>query len=625
MNFYDKLIYTTEKTGDSYNWLGNLRWYTCEEKPGCFSFQCISCLPEMTHEECLSVKMTKELFKLNTSPGNGHRRVLGADYIMAGNTEIFMPFYEYGSLISSAENTTINFEGEARICEDVAVIKTGSYFVAVKTEKISFISGFEALIIAGKHKWAAISFGVDEKTVILKCRDLYKNREKILAENREFWNNYLKSCPTVSLTREYIYEHKELGISENYSSDEFLKRQLWHYWCMLVNVSEVEFNKFPLYMAPDKINWKGTWSNDGPQCMAALSLTNQKDLSKRLIISYLTNAMTNNGEFSWYMHADGVGCYGKKGDVGRFSHGDPYMPQVVEYYIKNTDDETILSADAGGMTVYEKLKKYVLNLHNLRDINNDSLIEWANLWETGWDDKGGTFFTSASLTDWMKIISGGTDKEISDFYKKNQRPVIAVVEQVITMWSLAAMSRIASRKNDNELKEYCNSLYLKMADAVNSRCWNEKDGFYYDIDVKTGHQTTEKSADAFYWMNFEKNPKRAGALLEHLNNENEFNCYYVPMLSKDSVGFNQFGYWSGGHWPREMSIIAMGLHNCGFDEKAKELLIRAIMVAKGNIIPEVRNPLNGQPSTQITKMACSIMNIIALLDVSGKICWCEKN
>lgn len=621
MSLYDRLTYEAERMGGEYNWLGNLRWYVSEEKAGYFSFRCISDLPGMTHEECTAIQMTKRLFEVNVAEPESAKWIYGADYIKTDKFSVYMPFYEYGCLVYARQQLDIFYEGEAYRKDGVCVIKNGAYYIGLKSDEVCSLEEGKITLQMDEPHWIALAFHVEEKKAIADCRRLFVTRKLVLADNKLFWNRYLESCPTVELSQEYVYKHEALNIEEHYSPEDFRNRQLWHYWCVLVNVSEVEFNKFPLYMAPDKISWIGTWSNDGPQCMASLSLTNQKELAKRLIVSYLTNSMTEKGELSWYMHADGVGCYGTKGDVGRFSHGAPYMPQVVEYYIRNTGDKTILSADAGGMSVYEKLKIYMLNLHPLRDINQDSLIEWANLWETGWDDKGGTFFASASLEEWMEMVSTGTDEEIAEFYKKHQRPVIAIVEQVITLWSLSAMSRLAAGQEDTESEEYCLRMYEKMKSAVENRCWNERDAFYYDIDVKTGIQTTEKSADAFYWMSFEENQERRKALLQHLNNEDEFNCYYIPMLSKDSAGFDRFGYWGGGHWPREMSIIAMGLHHCGYDEKAMELLVRAIMADEGNIIPEVREAIEGKASTPVTKMACAIMNVMALLDVSEKVKW----
>ena len=49
--------------------------------------------------------------------------------------------------------------------------------------------------------------------------------------------------------------------------------------------------------------------------------------------------------------------------------------------------------------------------------------------------------------------------------------------------------------------------------------------------------------------------------------------------------------------------------------------MRAIMADEGNIIPEVREAIEGKASTPVTKMACAIMNEMALLDVSEKVKW----
>lgn len=621
MNLYNRLQHTTTESGGAYQWLGNLRWYVTEQEKESFSFRCITALESMTHQDRRAVNMTKELLRFAMRHPKSTQWVYGADYIKTSHFSVYLPFFEYGGLIWVDNDFEIGYEGECSRKDSVVIIHNGEYFICLHLENPCDIQENKITVNVAEAQWVAVSFHIDEERAIKDCERLYVEKESVLSDNQKFWNDYLESCPTINLENDYVYQHKSMQIEEHYTTDDFVTRQLWHYWCLLMNVSEVEFNVFPLYMAPDKINWLGSWSNDACQSMAALSLTNQKDYAKRLLISYIKNAMTVDGVFSWYMHADGVGCYGVRGDVGRFSHGDPYLPQAVEYYIRNTGDDTILSADAGGVTVYDKLKTYMLNLHKLRDINHDSLIEWSNLWETGWDDKGGTFFTSASLEEWMDVVSQGSEEEIAKFYEQHQRPVMAIVEQVIGLWSYGAMAKLAALKQDTQLEVYCNEMYDRMIETVTEKCWNERDGFYYDIDVKSNTQTTEKSADAFYWMNFEKNAERNKRLLEHLNNEKEFNCYYVPMLSKDSAGFNQFGYWSGGHWPREMSIIAMGLHRAGFDEKAMELLVRAIMSDEGSVIAEVIEPLEGKRSTAITKVACAVMNVVALLDVAGEVKW----
>lgn len=622
MNIYEQVKYRRSTPVGQGNWLGNLRWYVKENDTcGSYSFECISALPSDTHSQCVEKNFTTRLFDVQFETSAAAFEY-GADYIKSDDFTVFMPFFEYGCILKfrklhiSAEN--------AAVYDDIAIIRNGSYYIAVKsTGKIAKIDTGICIGDGEDDIYAAIAFNIDESVVCADCDRIYKNRESIIAENRDFWEKYFASCPTVEV-EDYAYHNAFSGRDYLFKSEDITVRQLWHWWCVLINVNEVEFNKNPLYMAPDKTNWKGIWSNDALQSIAALSLTNQKEFAKRLFVSYLTSSVNADGVFSWYTHADGLGCYGLEHDVGRLSHGAPYFPHAAEYLIRATGDEKILDADAGGMTVYEKLKKYVHTLINRRINPKYGMIEWANLWETGWDDKGGCFFEAASLEEWMKAVSEGTAEEIAAFYEKNQRPVIPIVEQVITLWSLYAGIRLAGRKNDGEFAEYCTENAEKIRKNLFEKCWCDKTGFYYDIDVKRDILSDAKSADVFYMMYFEKDSHHAEKVFAHLNNTEEFDCCYMPMLSRDSAGFDENGYWSGGHWPREMSMVAMGLDACGYGEKAKELLVRAIMSEEGNIIAEVINPLTGIRSTGVTKMACAIMNNLALLHISGKVRWSEE-
>ena len=89
MSLYDKLRYTTPKSGGEYNWLGNLRWYVSEESAGKFSFRCISNLPEMTHKENISINMTKKLFEVQTEGEKITEWTYGADYINTNQISIY--------------------------------------------------------------------------------------------------------------------------------------------------------------------------------------------------------------------------------------------------------------------------------------------------------------------------------------------------------------------------------------------------------------------------------------------------------------------------------------------------------------------------------------------------------
>ena len=625
-NLYSKLKYVTTSPIHGNHWIGNLRWYVREEQDSeCYRFECISARKGESHAVCIAKNMTEQLFEVYIGEKVERYREYGADYIKTENFFVAFPFYDYGCIMEG-KKLQIKLQGDIRRLDDTLIndtlilYKNGYYICFRSSRKLTVVQensseGKLFIIDSGeKAVTLAVSFHTDRQTALKVCRELYENREDKLQQNQAFWESYLDSCPLAD---------SEMAEKCGADKEAFEVRQLWHWWCLLLNVNELEFNELSAYMAPDRTNWKGIWSNDGQLCMAALALTNQKALAKKLILDYLCTSLSGEGILSWYTHADGQGCYGLQGDVGRFSHGAPYPPQMIHYYVKNTGDTGILQEAVGGLTVYEALKRYIETLYMLRMNPHYGLVEWANLWETGWDDKGGCFFDSASLGEWCSVISSGDDEKIAAFYEKNQRPVIPIVEQVITLWSLYAMADLAQMTGDAGCQQWCLEAARKMRKAVSGQCWNEEDGFYHDVDVKQGTLGTSKNADVFYWLYFEEDKKRAERIYARLTDPEAFGCCCIPMLSRDSEGFNPFGYWSGGHWPREMSFIAMGLNRSGYCEKAKELLINAITIAEGCIIPEVVNPLDGKPTTLVTKMAYNIMDIIALLEIEGKVCWCE--
>ncbi|MBO5136019.1 MAG: hypothetical protein J6C17_01390 [Clostridia bacterium] len=613
MDLYSKVRYVRNNHIGNYNWLGNLRWYAREsENFGEYSFETIAAYEFQTHQECEARKMTLKLFDVKFDVSGSSDIEYGADYIKTKTFNIVMPFYEYGCIL----NGKAVIKAEAELTENCLLIFNEGCYVCIKSDSIK--EAEDGFVVEGK---TVAAFNISKEKAISDCDRIFDNSQQIIEKNRNFWNEYFNSCPTVQVEEDFDYFNEFSGNSYHFKKEDIHIRQLWHWWCVLMNVNEVEFNKAPLYMAPDKIEWKGSWSNDALQSMAALSLTNQSNIAKRLIVSYMKSSINSDGVFSWYTHSDGTGCYGTVGDVGRFSHGAPYWLHTVMYYIKNTGDKTILEEDAGGMTVYEKLKKFAKTLIDVRMNKEYNMIEWANLWETGWDDKGGCFFDDGSLDDWMAVVSKGTDEEIKEWYKNKQRPVLPIVEQIITLWSLNAGKDLGEIKEDNKFSEFCGKYYDLIKDSIYNNCWSDEDNFYHDIDVKNKVQSKVKNADIFYWLYFEENQDRREKIFEHILSKDEFNCCQLPMLSKDSKGFNEHGYWSGGHWSREMSMVGMGLCESGFYEKAREIIIRAIMVAEGNIITEVINPLTGKQSTGITKMACSIMNVLGFLHIENKVRW----
>lgn len=645
MSRYDLLRYERKDHAEPRNWLGNLRWFAEENKqPLSYTFCAIPSLMEEGQYRGNDYDMKRILcsIQLNT-PYEYTKVTYGADYNLSETQgdafKLSFPYYKHASVVQCtlSEGSSLllrTSENSGRVTKEKEYVNVyelergfvfddNGYYVVVLTDGQT-ASADGGITIKGRNVKVAVAFHKDRKAAMDEAMEAFEETEKALSESRAFWEEYLDSCPVVTPEKNIEYYSEYGKRSEVYTPDELLVRQLWHWWVMPVNVNKLEFNKLPIYMAPDKINWKGTWSNDGPESLCALSLTSLAGMAKECLAQYVAHSISAGGAHSWYMHADGTGCYHNPGDSGYYSHGVPNIVHAVDFYIRNTGDATILELDGGhGMTVWEKLKRYMESVFSDRDINGDGLIEWVNLWETGWDDKISPFFKEKPIDEWIKAMTTLDADGIAEFYAENSHPVTPIVEQVYMLWALKGMENMAKLKKDEALATECREKYSRMLNTVRAKLWDEETGFYYDMDVKNGCLSKFKNADAFYFLFFESDPLRARRVIEHMDNTNEFNLLYIPMGSMDSEGFRADGYWNGGHWPREMSYITLALNKCGYKEKAIEISARALGCTEGNQLAENLNPLSGEYNTSATKLAYCVMNNLALLECFGLLKWSE--
>jgi glycogen debranching enzyme len=130
---------------------------------------------------------------------------------------------------------------------------------------------------------------------------------------------------------------------------------------------------------------------------------------------------------------------------------------------------------------------------------------------------------------------------------------------------------------------------------INKWCWNEKDGFYYDVDndgapaeVKTiagfwslsGDDAKNNSAPAKaktiggFWplMAGITTKAQAEKLVAHLKNEKEFwRPFIFPSLAADEKCYHPDGeYWHGGVWAPTNYVVIKGLEKNGYEDFATE-------------------------------------------------------
>ena len=105
---------------------------------------------------------------------------------------------------------------------------------------------------------------------------------------------------------------------------------------------------------------------------------------------------------------------------------------------------------------------------------------------------------------------------------------------------------------------------------INQWCWNEDDGFYYDV-LANGDQFKKKTSGGFWpLLAGVASADQASKLVTHLKNEQEFWRKVVfPTLSANEEEYHpDGGYWQGGVWAPTNVMIIKGLEKYGYEDFA---------------------------------------------------------
>ena len=111
-----------------------------------------------------------------------------------------------------------------------------------------------------------------------------------------------------------------------------------------------------------------------------------------------------------------------------------------------------------------------------------------------------------------------------------------------------------------------------IGERINRWCWNEEDGFYYDV-LADGTQFKKKTSGGFWpllaGIAFKEQAER---LVQHLKNPREFwRPMVFPTLAADEKEYKKNGsYWQGGVWAPTNVMIIKGLQRYGYEDFAAE-------------------------------------------------------
>ena len=119
----------------------------------------------------------------------------------------------------------------------------------------------------------------------------------------------------------------------------------------------------------------------------------------------------------------------------------------------------------------------------------------------------------------------------------------------------------------------------ELTEYVNSKLWDEKTGFYYDL-YKNGTLNMVKSL-ASYWalVSGAVPEEKIDKFVAHLDNENEFKRpHRVPTLSYDNEFYSEDGnYWCGSVWAPTNYMVLKGLQRSGYHRLAHEIALNNVM------------------------------------------------
>lgn len=151
--------------------------------------------------------------------------------------------------------------------------------------------------------------------------------------------------------------------------------------------------------------------------------------------------------------------------------------------------------------------------------------------------------------------------------------------------------------------------YDKLKKLINEKYWDEKDGFYYDVELSTGKPVRIKTPASFWPMLAEIPSKRqADRMVEYLKKETSMGGKYPWVsLSRDDKDYNDStgDYWRGGIWLPMVYMGTKALEKYGYDSLADSLAKNVVMqqlrtynAIIPNTIWECYNPRKDEPSTE---------------------------
>lgn len=181
----------------------------------------------------------------------------------------------------------------------------------------------------------------------------------------------------------------------------------------------------------------------------------------------------------------------------------------------------------------------------------------------------------------------------------------AICQQAL---SARSISRLFALVGDSQNAKAWEKKYIQKKDIVNRLYWDEKDGFYYDIDCKDNHFYKVQTIAAYWTLTSGIAPKEAAKRLVDLTLSPKHFGGEVPLVSlaRGDVDFVSNGkYWRGSLWLPTAYATLKGMAEYGFLQEAQSTaynvfkhMLETYQTYQPHTVWEAYSPNEPKPATK---------------------------
>ncbi|WP_400076643.1 MGH1-like glycoside hydrolase domain-containing protein [Winogradskyella sp. R77965] len=197
-----------------------------------------------------------------------------------------------------------------------------------------------------------------------------------------------------------------------------------------------------------------------------------------------------------------------------------------------------------------------------------------------WEPTEGNGMTHHELGEKLSAMNASGETKLNTFISEyvntkqglwNKQARLVDFSAQMAMFSLQLKAMAETIGISEDLAAY-DTFHAKVSKAINDKCWNESDSFYYDLGFD---KQVVRRHIGMYWTLLGKcvPEEKLEKFLSHLTNPDEFDrTMPLPALSAADPDFVGWGdYWLGGVWAPTSYMVLRGLSAYGKDDLAKSI------------------------------------------------------